>query len=176
MRIVDSIIAFRVLWILITPIENTDAFKLGLINADGKTIKKAKTAEESNATSPLHRMVWNLKRIIGMVPGGSTRIGSLAAGYLLMKEAIKHNWSEDQLAERVNTEFATLCEQNKNNAEVAELLNGLIRLNEDAPTNSSSSDAGDSKVSTDVPTKKMAFVRRQNKKIIIKKLFENKLD
>ena len=42
-KIVDSIIALRVLWILITPIENTEAFKLGLIDKYGKTVLKAKT-------------------------------------------------------------------------------------------------------------------------------------
>ena len=166
MRVIDSIVALRVLWILITPIENTDAFKLGLINADGKTIKKAKTSEEKNATSPLHRMVWNLKRIIGMVPGGSTRIGSLAAGYMLMKEALEQNWDQAALEEQVAARFNILCEEQAQSQEVHMLLDKLYTLTEDAPAN-----ATGAAVSTDTPTKRLT-----DKKLILKRKFNNTLE
>ncbi len=165
MRVIDSVLALRVLWILITPIENTDAFKLGLINVDGKTIKKAKTAEEKNATSPLHRMVWNLKRIIGLVPGGNTRIGSLAAGFALMKESLINNWDQQTLERKVAESFDALCEENLNNEEVNTLLDMLLTLTEDAPVN-----ATGSATSTDIPVKKMS-----DKKIIIRRKFNNNL-
>jgi hypothetical protein len=172
-NIIDTVIALRVLWILITPIENTDAFKCGLIDADGKTIKKAKTPEEKKSTSALHRMVWNLKRLISIVPGGSTRIGSLAAGYLLMKEALQNNWTEEQLAEQVNIQFQTLCEANESNDEIKSLLHGLLQINEDAPVNSSQTTNGDSNVCTDVPKKSLGLARRQSKKSIVEKIFSN---
>ncbi len=175
-NIIDTVIALRVLWILITPIENTDAFKLGLIDADGKTIKKAKTPEEKNSTSALHRMVWNLKRLISIVPGGSTRIGSLAAGYLLMKEAIQNNWTEEQLAEQVDIQFNALCEQNETNDEIKSLLHGLLQINEDAPVNSSQTASGDSNVCTDVPKKSLGLARRQSKKNIVEKIFSNTIN
>jgi hypothetical protein len=166
MKIVDSIISLRVLWILITPIETTPAFKLGLIDADGKTVRKAKTAEENAATSPLHRMVWNLKRIIGMVPGGSTRIGSLAAGYLLMREAAENDWNDEQLKSYIIENFESLCEQNQNNEEVESLLDALIKLSEDAPVN-----ATGPAVSTDIPVKKAT-----EKPLIIKRKFKKSLE
>lgn len=129
-KVLDTAAAVRVAQYLVTPIEKTDAFKLGLINADGKTIKKAKTAEEKKATNPLARMCWNLKRIIGMIPGGKTKIGSLAAAYLLMKEAYENEWSEEILAEQTLIKFENMCES-------AEELVGreLDQLLEDAPVN-----------------------------------------
>ena len=166
MKIIDSIIALRVLWILITPIENTEAFKLGLIDKDGKTVRKAKTAEENAATSALHRMVWNLKRIINMVPGGSTRIGSLAAGYLMMREAVENGWNDEQVKQYVLENFNTLCEQHQNNHEVNLLLDKLIELSEDAPVN-----ATGPAVSTDIPVKKAS-----EKTLIIKRKFKKSLE
>ncbi len=166
MKIIDSIIALRVLWILITPIEETPAFKLGLIDKDGKTVRKAKTTEENAATSALHRMVWNLKRIIGMVPGGSTRIGSLAAGYILMKEAVENNWNDEQVKQYVLENFNTLCEKHQNNYEVNLLLDKLIELSEDAPVN-----ATGPAVSTDIPAKKAS-----EKTLIIKRKFKKSLE
>ena len=167
MKIIDSIISLRILWILITPIENTDAFKLGLIDADGKTIRKAKTPEENAATSPLHRMIWNLKRIISIVPGGKTRIGSLAAGFVLMKECYQSGWSPHELETKVQERFESLCEsdmvQADTNAELDQLFETLIALIEDAPVNSTGAT-----VSTDVPTKsgKKDLLRRKFTKVI----------
>ena len=63
-RIIDNVIALRIIYLLVQPFEQTDAFKLGLIDASGKKLKKAETREEKNSTSMLHRLVWNLKRMM----------------------------------------------------------------------------------------------------------------
>jgi hypothetical protein len=91
MRIVDNIIALRILWLLITPFEKTDAFKLGLIDDQGTFLRKAKTPAEVNSSSMLHRLVWRIKKFINMVPGGSTKIGSLVAAYALVRECIERD-------------------------------------------------------------------------------------
>jgi hypothetical protein len=108
MRIVDNLAAIRLIWLLATPFEKFDAFKLGLIDANGNKLKKAETSEEKNATSMLHRLVWNLKRIIALVPGGKTRIGSLVAAYLLVKEAEEQGYNEFQLEEEIVSKFQLL--------------------------------------------------------------------
>ena len=166
---IDTIIALRILWLLITPIETTDAFKLGLINADGKTIKKARTSEEKDATSSLKRLVWNLKRIISVVPGGSTRIGSLAAAYLLMKECYQERWTAQELEEKAGERFQSLCEstlvQEATNAELDAMFDLLIALDEDAPAN-----ATGAAVSTDIPVKRIF-----GKKDIIRRKFNKSI-
>ena len=163
-RLIDNIIALRILWILITPIEETQAFKLGLLDKDGKTIRKAKTSEETDSTSMLHRLCWNLKRIISLVPGGSTRIGSLAAAYMLVRESMVNNWSAQELEEQFQERYTELCESTQllesTGTELDALFDTLLLLGEDAPAN-----ATGAAVSTDTPVKrifdKRAVLRRK---------------
>jgi len=146
MRIVDNLAAVRFIWLLSTPFEKFDAFKLGLIDANGNKLKKAKTTEEKNATSMLHRLVWNLKRIIALAPGGSSRIGSLVAAYLLVKEAYENDYTDMQLEESIAEKFQ-LYRSIRFIEEEALVKTVLKYLEEDgAPTN-----ATGPAVSTDQP-------------------------
>jgi hypothetical protein len=88
MRIVDTLIVFRILKLLTTKFEKTKAFKLGLIDKDGNRIKdkKVESKEEKEAFTLLHRLVFNLKRIIAKVPFGKTAFASYAVALLLLKE------------------------------------------------------------------------------------------
>lgn len=75
---------------LVTSFDKTDAFKLGIIDADGnplKKIKDLKTSQEKDAYDMLDRLVFSLKRLLAKLPGGSSKIASLAAAYWLVKES-----------------------------------------------------------------------------------------
>lgn len=89
-RAIDLLITYRVIKLLVTPWEKHDAYKLGIIDDKGKVLRKArtlKTSEEKNSYTLLHRFVFNLKRLIGIVPGGKSKLGSYAAALgLLLKE------------------------------------------------------------------------------------------
>lgn len=88
-RFVDSVIAYRILRLLVTPFEATDAFALGIIDAKGKELKKMSqlnTVEERDAYSILHRMIFRIKRIIEKVPVESKKIATYAAALSLIKE------------------------------------------------------------------------------------------
>ena len=87
-RALDTIITFRVLKLLTTKWTDQAAFKVGLIDDKGKRIKKEKvdTTERKNSYTFLHRLVFNLKRIIEMIPFGKTRLASYAAALFLIKE------------------------------------------------------------------------------------------
>ena len=39
-RTIDNVIAFRILYMLVTPFDATDAFRLGIIDANGTPLKK----------------------------------------------------------------------------------------------------------------------------------------
>lgn len=85
-----NLVAFKVLHMLVTPFEKTDAFKLGIIDKDGNQIKKRKdfkTYEEKESYTNLHKIVFNLKKLLAKVPGGGSQLGTLAAAYWLIKEA-----------------------------------------------------------------------------------------
>ena len=74
---------------LVTPFEKTEAFKLGIIDKDGKILKKRRdleTTEEKKAYNLSDTLVWNLKKILGKIPLGKTRLASYAAALYLIKE------------------------------------------------------------------------------------------
>lgn len=84
----DLLYTFRFLKMLTTPWTETDAFKLGLIDEEGKRIKSEKvdSPDKKTALGPFVRLVFNVKRAIGKLPGGKTTIGSYAAAIFLLKE------------------------------------------------------------------------------------------
>ncbi len=88
MGVVDTVIVFRILKMLTRKWEEMDAFKFGLIDANGKRIKgvKPKGSEQKNSFTLLHRLVFNLKRVLELLPFGRTRLASYAASLALLKE------------------------------------------------------------------------------------------
>jgi len=85
----DLFYAFRFLKLLVTPFEKTEAFKLEIIDKDGKVLKKAAertTPEEKAAYTVFHRLVFNIKRLLGKVPGGKSVVGRYGAALFLIKE------------------------------------------------------------------------------------------
>ena len=99
-RVIDSLIVFRILKMLTTDFKKTPAYKFGFIDSNGNRIKKLphptvkgsfienepKTKEEKNSLTPLHRLVFNLKKLIRMVPFGKTAFASYAVALALLKE------------------------------------------------------------------------------------------
>ena len=93
-RFVDSIITFRILRILTTPFEETDAFRLGIIDKKGKELRRMQdlnTVEERDSYTLLHRLVFRLKRIIEKVPIENKRLVSYAAALSLIRENYENN-------------------------------------------------------------------------------------
>lgn len=89
-RVVDNLIAFRMLYMLVTPFEKTDAYKFGIIDKEGNALKKTKDLknnQEKEAYTNLHKLVFSLKRLLGKVPGGKSQFASIVAAYWLIKES-----------------------------------------------------------------------------------------
>lgn len=154
----DNFLALRVLYLLVTPFIETKAYKLGIIDENGKELKKIselKTAEEKEAYSMLHRLVFRIKALLAKLPGGDSKLKNLAAAYFLVKEYHEYNFldiSDQELYEKLNelTEYFLV-------EETYELINALSVL-EDAPANSTGA-----LVSTDEPV-----IRPKQKKKIVK--------
>ena len=86
---VDLFVAYRFLRILTTAWEDQEAFKHGIIDKDGKLLRKANTltkSEEKASFTMLHRLVFNLKRILHKIPGVKTKIGTYATALFLLKQ------------------------------------------------------------------------------------------
>lgn len=87
--IVDSYLVYQFLKRLTTPFEKTEAYKLGIIDAKGRVLKKKSqltTDEEKNAWQFFDILVNNMKKILAKVPGGRSQMGLYAASALLFKE------------------------------------------------------------------------------------------
>ena len=88
----DLVYTIRFLKLLVTPFDKTEAFKKGIIDADGKKNKEFNTnsiddreAYRSHYT-PFHRLVFNLKRLMSKVPGGQSVVARYGAALALIKE------------------------------------------------------------------------------------------
>lgn len=89
--IIDNLAAMRVLYMLVTPFVDTAAYKLGIIDAKGTNLRKSKdlkTSAERDAYSYLHRLVFNLKKILTKLPGGASQLASIVAAMFLIKEYV----------------------------------------------------------------------------------------
>ena len=118
-RAVDALITYRIIKLLVTPCERQEAFKYGIIDADGKVLKKSKTLKterERKAYTVLHRFIFNLKRILKRVGLGS-RIGSFAVALALL---IKENKEYEQ--HKLIIESAVITYLKKSN-QYTDLLN-----------------------------------------------------
>ena len=88
-RAVDLFVVYRFLKLLVTPWKKQEAYKLGIIDKDGKTLKKSRdlgTEAERSAFTLLHRLVFNLKRIMMKIPGVRTQLGTYATALFLLRE------------------------------------------------------------------------------------------
>jgi hypothetical protein len=101
-RIVDNLIAYKVLSMLVTPFTETKAFKLGIIDKDGNNIIKTSKlqGEQKDAYTYLTRLVFNIKKILNRLPGGDNKTKNLIAALWLVKES--YNSRTTPLAEDVD--------------------------------------------------------------------------
>ena len=87
-RVIDALIAYRLLKLLVTPFKKTKAYQMGIIDDKGKVLIKAKQFQKSFPSNKqqeakksytlLIRFVFNLKRLLGKV-GIRGPLGSAAA-------------------------------------------------------------------------------------------------
>jgi len=87
----DMAYAVRFITLLVTPWEKTSAYKEGLIDKNGKRIKSEKldTKARKEAYTIFHRLVYNIKRLVG-----NTKFTSFASALYLIKE---HSGLDDDI-------------------------------------------------------------------------------
>ena len=117
-RAIDLFVTYRFLRLLTTPFEDTDAFKLGIIDEKGNRIKKKgstkpevelATSELKNSYTILHKLVFNIKKIFNKVPGLRTKVGTYAAALFLLKDTFKESVDDPDMFEK---EFIKFLKEN----------------------------------------------------------------
>jgi len=104
-RAIDLFVAYRFLRILTTPWNEQDAYQHGIIDDNGKLLRKAnelKTEEEKKSFTLLHRLVFNLKRILNKIPLVRSKLGTYATALFLLKQSVI---TDDEEADMIETTF-----------------------------------------------------------------------
>lgn len=130
--ITDTIYTYRFIKLLVTPFEETKAFKLGLIDKNGnRTNKHINNMEERAALTPFHKLVFSIRKLMAVAPGGRSKLASYAAAWYLIKDNFK--LKESSLQKIINKsgidDFGHLIEDvewNKNDK--GQLRRGSYRL------------------------------------------------
>jgi len=106
-RAVDLFVTYRFLKLLTTPFDKTDAFKFGIIDKDGNRIKNKdgsvevlRTPDEKGAYTILHKLIFNIKKLFGKVPGLRTKVGTYAAALFLLKDTFKEHVEDPDVFEK----------------------------------------------------------------------------
>lgn len=96
-RAADLTYTFRFIRMLVLDWKSWDAYKLGIIDENGKRDKTVKIDddEKKSAYTPFIRLCANIKRLLSKLPGGSTKLGSFAAALFLIKE--KYGMNDENL-------------------------------------------------------------------------------
>ena len=114
---VDLTYTFRFIRMLVMKWENLDAYKLGIIDENGKRQRNVKldTDEKKSAYTPFIRLCANIKRLTSKIPGGSTRLGSFAAALYLIKEKFELTDKQlEKIIEKCNIDtYDILAEENQ---------------------------------------------------------------
>ena len=125
---------------LVTPFEKTKAFELGIIDEKGKILKRRrdlKGDDEKSAYTLSDTLIWNIKKLMGKIPGGKSKIASYAAALWLIKEQQDgYKITEEEL----ELQFFDMFERMYNND--LEFDSRTLKkfedvLNEEAPTTTS---------------------------------------
>jgi len=132
-RVIDALIAYRVLKLLVTPFNRTKAFKLGIIDDKGKVLIKSKDLPNSGpqreAYTLLIRFVFNLKKLLGKVGIRGPLGTSAAAAIAFFKEENGQNLEVEKTVYKHLREKGFEFQVDENYGEL--LRPGTYRVNRD---------------------------------------------
>jgi len=116
--VVDLFLVYQFIVRLITPFDQWDAYRLKIIDANGKVLRKRATLttpEEKRAWGYFDILAANLKKLLAKFPGGDTKLVSYAAAGLLLKEQSKlEKMTEEEIEALVNEIMKELEEEPAN--------------------------------------------------------------
>ena len=102
-RAADLAYTFRFIRMMVMDWKDWDAYKLGIIDENGKRNKNVKmdSDEKRSAYTPFIRLAANIKRLIAKIPGGGSKLGSFASALFLIKEKVGTKGLE-KICEKLN--------------------------------------------------------------------------
>jgi len=151
---------------LVQNFEDTPAFRLGIIDKNGKELKHMKdlnTVQLRDAYTLLHRLVFRLKRIINKVPIENKKLVSLAAAYALIREDLANEKEsinlEDKFLRKLDEDLTIEIQELTEAMDKNKILS-FRQFREDvgavAPANNAAATPGVAGLDKDVPVSKKA--------------------
>jgi hypothetical protein len=123
--IFDTVLTYQFIKKLTTPFNQMPAYKYNLIDDKGNFLKDRSkfSPEERKILGLFDIMVINLKKLLAKIPGGASRLGTIAATVLLLRsKPIHEDASMEEIENIVEQEFNIIYDN-------------LLNLNEDIPVN-----------------------------------------
>lgn len=112
--VVDSVLTYQFLKKLTTPFNKMPAYTYNLIDDKGNFLKDRNrfTPQERQILGIFDIMVINLKKVIAKIPGGSSRLGTIAAAMFLLKsKPIREDISDEELNNLIEQQFNQIYDQ-----------------------------------------------------------------
>lgn len=103
--VVDTVLTYQFIKKLTTPFNQLPAYRLHLIDEKGNFLKARNqfTNQEKNACGLFDVMIINLKKLIARIPGGGSRLGTVAATLILLNaKPIRESIEDMDLEEEFN--------------------------------------------------------------------------
>tara|TARA_A100001201_G_scaffold131240_1_gene117341 strand:- start:589 stop:1071 length:483 start_codon:yes stop_codon:yes gene_type:complete len=133
--VIDIYLVYQFLRRLATPFEKWDAYKTGVIDKEGKILvdKRKRTPEQDRSFKVFDVMILKLKRLLGKIPGGKSRIASYAAALWLVKEWDETKSEDDVLEESIDlSPYMVEAVNNKIGEEIANVTGtGVVGTGDD---------------------------------------------
>jgi hypothetical protein len=100
-KFIDLFLVYQFVKRIITPFDKWPAYELGIIDEKGKVLirKSSLDTEASKAWGYFDIMCANLKKILAKLPGGQTRLASIAASAFLFKEHKEKDYTDAKVLE-----------------------------------------------------------------------------
>lgn len=111
--VVDTVLTYQFIKKLTTPFNQLPAYRLHLIDEKGNFLKARNqfTNQEKNACGLFDVMIINLKKLIALIPGGASRMSTVAATLLLLRsKPIKEDFNNNELEEEFFKIYNALLE------------------------------------------------------------------
>ena len=112
-KLVDSYLVYQLVSRLVRPFDKWPAFQRGIIDKNGTVLKKHSelTPQDLTDWGYFDILVANIKKMIGKLPGGKTRLANFTAAVYLMKEHKQYKEDEiEQLTEACKQHLMMLSE------------------------------------------------------------------
>lgn len=145
-QIIDNLISLRILHILLTPIENSEAYRLGIVDKNGKQIKKPKSEEERDSWTNLTKIIFKLKSILAKNLQGEKDIRAIANSMHIAKECMEYDIETLNIENIFNESIDYVTEEDVEKVKSMLLSEDHISfkkfIEEDAPANNASATPG----------------------------------